>query len=270
MRHRSAFTLVELSIVLVILGLLVGGVLAGQSLIHASELRAVGQEYTQYKTAMNAFREKYFAIPGDMPNATAFWGAAATCPSDASTAAAGVCNGDANGQVMQNDTTNGGSREQYGFWEHLAYAGLIEGTYTGSSDQGGFDEGGGRGGVNVPTSKFNKGLWHIFSIGIVTLPSSSFFEGSYGNALYFGGFVDNSSIPNAPIMTASDAWNIDSKMDDGKPATGSIRGSEEFALAANNPAGCSNPATAATSLAASTYTLANTANTCVLIFTTGY
>ena len=54
---RHAFTLVELSIVLVILGLLVGGVLSGQSLIHSAQLRVVTTELDNYKTAMNSFRD---------------------------------------------------------------------------------------------------------------------------------------------------------------------------------------------------------------------
>ena len=82
MKKTSGFTLVELSIVLVILGLLVGGVLAGQSLIHAAELRAISTELTNYKTAIGAFRDKYLAIPGDMNNAVKFWGAQAGSTAD--------------------------------------------------------------------------------------------------------------------------------------------------------------------------------------------
>jgi prepilin-type N-terminal cleavage/methylation domain-containing protein len=70
---KSAFSLVELSIVLVILGLLVGGVLAGQSLIRAAQLRAVTAQVGQYAAASKTFRDKYFALPGDLPNATSFW-----------------------------------------------------------------------------------------------------------------------------------------------------------------------------------------------------
>ena len=72
---KKAFSLVELSIVLVILGLLVGGILTGQSLIRAAELRSVTTEFSQYQTAVMTFRDKYFAIPGDMKNARDFWGA---------------------------------------------------------------------------------------------------------------------------------------------------------------------------------------------------
>jgi prepilin-type N-terminal cleavage/methylation domain-containing protein len=93
---RNGFSLVELSIVLVILGLLVGGVLSGQNLIRASELRKYITLQNQYRTAISAFRDKYFALPGDMTNATAFWSAkaAANCTNNsgaAVVAATGTC-----------------------------------------------------------------------------------------------------------------------------------------------------------------------------------
>src|SRR5690606_1501704 len=74
---KAGFSLVELSIVLVILGLLTGGILGGQSLIKAAELRSVATERQQWQIAINSFKGKYRALPGDMPNATAFWGVAA-------------------------------------------------------------------------------------------------------------------------------------------------------------------------------------------------
>lgn len=62
--YNGGFSLVELSIVLVILGLLTGGILGGQSLIKAAELRAVTTELDAFQTATNTFRQKYFALPG--------------------------------------------------------------------------------------------------------------------------------------------------------------------------------------------------------------
>jgi hypothetical protein len=57
--------------VLVIIGLIVGGVLTGQSLISAAEVRAQITQIEKYQTAVNTFRSKFNAIPGDMPGATA-------------------------------------------------------------------------------------------------------------------------------------------------------------------------------------------------------
>jgi prepilin-type N-terminal cleavage/methylation domain-containing protein len=129
-KPNAGFSLVELSIVLVILGLLVGGVLTGKSLIRAAELRSVTTDQQRFVAAAQIFREKYQAFPGDMTNATAFWGTAAACPgtylqpsTDATT-----CNGNGDGGV-RGDTT--GSNESFRFWQQLANAGLIEGQYSG-------------------------------------------------------------------------------------------------------------------------------------------
>jgi prepilin-type N-terminal cleavage/methylation domain-containing protein len=130
---KRAFSLVELSIVLVILGLLVGGVLSGQSLIRAAQLRAITAEYSRYVTATQSFKDKYFALPGDMNNATSFWGAAdgSTGLTAACFGAAGTgtqtCNGDGSGTIYPTSASD----ESLRFWQHLARAGLIEGSYTG-------------------------------------------------------------------------------------------------------------------------------------------
>ena len=78
---RSAFSLVELAIVLVILGLLTGGILSGQALIAAAEVRKAATQFTRYQAAVWTFRDKYFAMPGDMTNADKFWTAAGVGPS---------------------------------------------------------------------------------------------------------------------------------------------------------------------------------------------
>src|SRR5882757_2419229 len=70
-QKEAGFTLIELSIVLVIIGLIVGGVLVGQDLIRAAEVRATISQIEKYNTAVNTFRGKYNALPGDMNSSTA-------------------------------------------------------------------------------------------------------------------------------------------------------------------------------------------------------
>lgn len=142
----SGFSLVELSIVLVILGLLVGGVLSGRALIRAAELRNITTEFSEWQTALNTFKTRYNALPGDMPNATSFWGNAATGASSGQCAApltdAGTgkqtCNGDGNMKIQY--TWKGALRtdlhEAFRFWQHLQNAGLIAGGYTGTAPAG--------------------------------------------------------------------------------------------------------------------------------------
>lgn len=66
----QGFTLVELSIVLVVIGLLVGGVLAGRDLIRAAEIKSVISDLDKIQTAVNVFYNKYHCLPGDCANAT--------------------------------------------------------------------------------------------------------------------------------------------------------------------------------------------------------
>lgn len=257
MRHhpRIGFSLVELSIVLVILGLLVGGVLSGQSLIHAAELRATTAEFTRYYVATQSFRDKYFALPGDMPNATKFWGVADPAPNicraTVSTTTA-TCDGDGNGQIV----SQGNANEQFGFWKHLANAGLIEGSYTGVGAANGTenlraDK------TNAPVSKYPNVIWNMNYIGVFA--SSSMFNLDYGNAFIFAGPAAsgyNYWLSLTPfVMTPSDAWNIDTKVDDGKPGIGKVIGTYNSSI-------CTT-ATSNTDYA-SDYRFTNTGNVCAL------
>lgn len=174
---RAAFSLVELSIVLVILGLLTGGILGGQSLIRAAELRAVSTEYSRYATAMSSFRDKYFAVPGDMSNATQFWGTAAACPGTNATPSTtqATCDGNSSGGV---DILTPASNEVFRFWQHLANAGLVEGSYSGVSNNATAATADARLSWNVPPSKLSNGGWSPQWLGVVPVSSvTGWFEG---------------------------------------------------------------------------------------------
>jgi len=69
--RNQGFTLIELSIVLIIIGLLSGAILVGRDLIMVSEARAIMSQMEKFETAVNTFRAKFDCLPGDCPNANA-------------------------------------------------------------------------------------------------------------------------------------------------------------------------------------------------------
>lgn len=217
---RGAFSLVELSIVLVILGLLTGGILTGQSLIRAAELRSITTDFNNYQTALMTFRDKYFAVPGDMNNAEAFWGqedpVAATCRAAASATQA-TCNGDGDGLVELLAST-GASFEVYRAWQHLANAGLINGQFQGNpGSAGSWDSDPGR---NIPASKVSNGGYNLLSIttgtyaALLKLPNA--------NYLSLGLDTGGNSASVSAFISAEEMWNLDQKIDDGLPGQGTL------------------------------------------------
>lgn len=221
-RHRTGFSLVELSIVLVIIGLLTGGILAGQSLIRAAEIRAVIAEYQRYSTAVQTFRDKYQATPGDMVNATLFWGKDnASCSSATGTAATpGTCNGNGDG-VLQQATATNATGEIFQVWKQLALAGLVEGNYTGLAGPitpvTGYDA---VIGVNGPRSRLANAGWSINNRANYAGDTAAY-AFDYGNEFIFGA-TSAGQATYQPVFKPEEAWNIDTKLDDGMPGTGRV------------------------------------------------
>lgn len=249
------FSLVELSIVLVILGLLTGGILTGQTLIRAAELRAVTTEFQRYQGAVNTFRDKYFAIPGDMRNATAFWGVAAGTGDDAACiAASGIgaltCNGDGDGNVgIANSNTI--VYETFRFWEHLSNAGLIEGSFTGIAGANSTVHG--VLGENVPVSKLSNAGFSVRNLGSLPESNAGWYEDDYGNVFHFGSTTAEVHTLSAAI-SAEEAWNIDTKLDDGRPSYGNV-------MSAENP-----PCTTSNDKELGEYNLTDTSISCTILF----
>lgn len=219
---NSGFSLVELSIVLVILGLLTGGILAGQSLIRAAELRSVTTEYARYVSSVQMFRDKYFALPGDFRDSTRFWGRLngnADCVSNSSAAIAtpGACDG--NGSGLLDDASAGNvSGETTQLWRQLSIAGLAEGSYTGITGAAGRNDC--PLAISCPRSRFSNAGWSARYIG--NFGGDAFrYALDYGHYFHFGGYISNGEMAGT-LLKPEEAWNIDLKADDGMPGQGKI------------------------------------------------
>ena len=115
-QKQTGFTLIEIAIVLVIIGLLLGGVLKGQELITSARVRNIITQQDGIKAAFYGFQDRYRAMPGDYAQATA----------NIAGVAAGA-NGDGNGQIEIAGTVT--AREDVLVWDHLSHAGFLTGSF---------------------------------------------------------------------------------------------------------------------------------------------
>jgi prepilin-type N-terminal cleavage/methylation domain-containing protein len=217
----TAFSLVELSIVLVIIGLLAGGIMTGQNLVRASKVRSVAVEAGRFETAINAFREQYSAWPGDFQSAGEYWGypggSASNCPGTAGTGTE-TCDGDGDGVLRGGGAGTNSYHEFFMSWQHMANAGLIEGSYTGrSSSPEAWEH---IPGVNAPESKLEQAVWGLDTM-YDNAGVAARFNIRYGTALNFGS-VAAGMRPRGDVMTPKEARQVDLKLDDGLPSQGSV------------------------------------------------
>jgi prepilin-type N-terminal cleavage/methylation domain-containing protein len=125
-RQQSGFTLVEIAIVLVIIGLLLGGVLKGQELINSAKVKNFANDFRNISTFVYAYQDRFRATPGDDPAA-----AAHVVGANASTPAGLQGNARINGDWNSATQTD----ESYLFWQHVRLAGLATGaTVVGAAD----------------------------------------------------------------------------------------------------------------------------------------
>jgi prepilin-type N-terminal cleavage/methylation domain-containing protein len=214
--RQQGFTLIELSIVLVIIGLIVGGVLTGQDMIKAAQIRAQVTQLERYNTAVNTFRSKYNGLPGDLASPANFFPNVVITATHCDGAAAGRSNG--NGLIESSGTdAQGLDGETAIFWyemfqanltaENITTADCLAGNLTLSSSVLPLAKLGG--GNYVHVAAYN-GLNYFALFGQPSTAATAGAAGDLGSAM-------------TAALTPNQAYQLDSKIDDGLPGSGTVQ-----------------------------------------------
>ncbi|MBF0583171.1 MAG: prepilin-type N-terminal cleavage/methylation domain-containing protein [Magnetococcales bacterium] len=209
--HQDGFTLIEIAIVIIIIGLILGGVLKGQELIRSARTHSVADQGSAVKSAIMGFADRYRALPGDYDKA------AANIPGVASGQ-----DGDGNGRVGYNDSKTPGTPDEANrllesglVWLHLAKAGFISGSFDGKPLRPGDLKGWGCPSETCMMNAFNGPMLFIYANEQTGVSWAS--DSANSNQLWVG-----KNIPSELIS------ELDRKMDDGKPSTGNFRAGDGF------------------------------------------
>jgi len=186
MRKQNGFTLIETTIVLVILGLLMGGIVTGTNLLASARVRTLIKQQDDIKVAFFAFRDRFRALPGDYNAASTNISCTPACS-----------NGDGNGLITGiADTPAAPINEYIAVWEHLSNSGFLNGNYTYAATDG-------------PTST------PMFMYG--QYPTLKY------DAVYGGTADARHNLKTGNQIPSTILAEIDRKVDDGYATTGSYR-----------------------------------------------
>ncbi len=213
MRRQSGFTLVEIAIVLVIIGLLLGGILKGQELINSARVRNLADTATGIQAAYYGFIDRYRRIPGD-------WNATGASQAIGTTVPVG---GNDNGQI-DNGSGTADFTEPNAMWVQMAAAGFIQGSYRA-----------GTGGIAANATPTNNN-------GVAPL-------NAFNNVMVMGRTDDFLAAPSARLhlvigrgIPVDVMRELDLKVDDGVPNAGDLRGTATsgalFGIIAEQDATC--------------------------------
>ena|SRR5665213_2314671 len=227
--QHNGFTLIELSIALVIIGLIAGGILIGQDLIHAAQVRQTISQKEKFTAAVNTFQRKYNCLPGDCGvNATelGFSGGDGPFRNEGT-------EGMGNGVIYTGGGQNNGP--EYWFWEELFEAGLIPVKSIPANTQFSVTAGDctpscpicnraantDGNGVSYPA-----GGWLVVDLEDIPSLGCASVGLTYPAAVptYRAFALTHANMvgANTATISSADGFAIDAKIDDGKPFTGSV------------------------------------------------
>jgi prepilin-type N-terminal cleavage/methylation domain-containing protein len=185
--QQSGFTLVEIAIVLVIIGLLLGGILKGQELINSAKVKSLANDFRTIPTYIYAYQDKFKALPGDDTNANTHVAGSA----NATTPTAKQGNGVLEGNWYSGTATD----ESYLFWQHVRLSNLAPG----------------------PTTVTDPDYWPKNAMGgVIGINSAS------AGAVQITGMTGTYQICSTGIL-GKFVKQLDIQMDDGNTETGSMR-----------------------------------------------
>lgn len=208
-RGEAGFTLVELAIVMIIIGLLIGGILKGQELVANAQVTATVAQIKGLDGALSTFRDKYSALPGDMtaPNQRLRDCNANPC------ARAGNANGRIDGVAIT--TVPGLNNEGLVAFPQLAAADLISGVaiFNGTRTFGSY----------LPEAEIGGGYWIGHTNPTTGRIGAGITNNRPGQYLVLNGLIANIAGGSLSGVTATQAAQIDRKMDDGNPRGGDVQ-----------------------------------------------
>ena len=209
-KKQTGFTLVEIAIVLVVIGLLLGGILKGQQLINSARVRNLADQNSGIQAAYYGFIDRFRNLPGDM-TCTAATTAVGAAVSPSGTACTIDVGGDANGRIDA-------AAEIAAVWPHLSVAGFLNGTYDGliaddSATPAVATYAGTVPNNGIPANAFQGGIMLAHTNDYVTDNARDSVERL---AYSFGG--------NIPVPILRD---LDQRLDDGVAGSGVVRSAAE-------------------------------------------
>lgn len=226
---QHGFTLIELSIVLVIIGLVVGGVMVGTTMVHQAQLRAMMRDVTDWNIALRTFKEKYGYFPGDFPYASSIW-------PDCYLPNVTWCNGNGNDRIADTGFGSEGRRA----WQQLSDANMVQGKYSGNPPANASLD------TDNPSAQINSNAHYHFTNN----------DSAVSN-LELATYLTSSGNWWGAAISSQDALAIDTKLDNGMPRTGKITATNGSGIT-----GCINGGTGTPT----TPYFATTDITCLVVF----